>query len=143
MWTTLAGIVLFAQLAGLQQYCLCGSCPVSQVLGVRGASTAHVHPCCARAAAKAEAADPRTRIRAASFPCGCGAEAHALRGTLGAQNTLPELREPTRATSDLLVPQAPFAPSRANVAAAEILDSGGPPSGFGAPVYLQTRVLRI
>lgn len=147
MWTCLAGLLLLAQFAGLQQYCLCGSCAVSQVLGVQAGHEAHLRPCCARrahAAAVAAARDPKAGIHGSGCPCGCGAGAHALRGAPAVEHSMSDLREPARGVLALVLPAiGPSAVRLARACAAIGFEAGGGGGSLGPPIYLRTLSLRI
>lgn len=145
--TTLVAVLLLAQCLGLQQLCLCGSCAISEALGLGAApEPAHAHSCCAeraRAEAAAESHDTRPRLVQAGDPCGCGAKAHARYDEPAVHRDQPTLRAPMPTLAVLACPPALVQVASGMTGANGVLRSRGPPSADGPPLYLQYRMLRI
>ena len=134
------GLLLFVQALGVNLLCFCGSCALSEAIGV-GVAHAQEHPCCRQARERDEREARQHTTVSAAHRCCDGA--HDLtrvdanlrdRDPLRAQDLAPLLLPVTFLVPDI----APGSP--ALVASRR---SRAPPLPPGLPLYLQQSALLI
>lgn len=132
--------MLFVQALGVNLLCFCGSCALSEAIGV-GTAHAKEHPCCRQAREREEREARRHTTISAAHRCCDGS--HDLTRVDANVRDRDQLRaqDPARA----LMPAAILAPVAAPRSQSVVASwhSRAPPLRRGPPLYLQQSVLLI
>ena len=140
-------VALAVHLCGLQVLCLCGACPLSQVVAslLPGSEPTpgppQEHACCAAAR---KAAERTASVQAAADPCACEGTSHALATWVFVEQkgsaAVPSGDGAIRAVPPSLAPQFAGGPSLRHAGQQDV---HGPPEPAPLPLYLASHRLLI